>query len=123
MDKKKFKPVYTVDITKCSTEKDVLDAFCLAKMKAFFTTDQKEHMVNDIINDSILIACDAMVSLFGDYNTIHFDGEDLIRMNLKKYDIEDDEKFECDAQGVTNIVKVKKPNVFKRFWNWITRKK
>ena len=47
------------------------------------------------------------------------DPQDVCVEFAKTVEINGDEKLVFDSKGQ---FKVKKPNIFKRFWNWITRK-
>lgn len=128
MNKKNIKPEFTVDITRCANEQDVAAIITLAKVKKYLTEENQKALANVISDISTALAADmALISLFQlmteDYNTLHFDGKNILKMNLTCYDIQDDEKFECYPDGSAAVVATKKPNVFKRFWNWITRKK
>lgn len=118
--KKTVKPTIVVDLTKCTTPEDVQMAFINAKIKHVLTKSEFEIFLNNLAERAGDVIGMIVAGMFGDYNTIHFDGEKFINMNLISYDIEDGEKFECDAKGNASI---KKPNAIKRFWNWITRKK
>lgn len=89
----KFKPAYTVDITKCENAGDVKFAMIDAKMKAGqpITQDDIDFIVVDSIN------------MFTGYAIKSFEGY-MITIEPT----EDDNAH--------------KP-WYKRFWNWITRKK
>lgn len=94
--KKKFKPVYTVDVTNCTDERGIIVAFVEAKVKAGLPITEEE--LNAVIFD---YSTDA-----AEYTTYLLTSMIPIKIEYK------------------NTSKVdKKPNVFKRFWNWITRKK
>lgn len=125
--KKSVKPTLIIDATECVTADDVVFAFAKAKMKKYLTKSEIGSVFDaayDLIFDAMIdqVSCIAN-SIMAHHNTIHFDGEKIVMLNLTKYDIQDDERFECYSDGKTAISKIKKPNVFKRFWNWITRKK
>lgn len=83
--KKKFNPVYTVDITKCNNIRDIIAKFAEAKVKANLPITETEYLA------SVYSAMDAVNRL-------------TVVINAA-------------------LAPKKKTNVFKRFWNWITRKK
>lgn len=94
--KVKFVPAYVFDITKCNTIEDTLEVMALTKM--FYALNEFEVI--------------ALVQAFLDV-----DREVAIENGLHL----------CVAHGEEYIlsekgIRLKKPNIFKRFWNWITRK-
>jgi len=96
---KKFKPAYTVDITNCNDERDVIVEFAKAKVSAGLPITKTEYNASVLsiaqkILDGVAVATKA-AALFA----------------------------ETILNSVKNTEAEKKPNVFKRFWNWITRKK
>lgn len=118
INKKVSKPVFKVDITWCSTEEDVLVAIADAKLDAnvALTKEQFEAVIADEVRFALHVILN---TAFTWNNAIVWENDGFRKMNLNKYHIENDEKFEITKNGV----KIKKQNIFKRFWNWITRKK
>lgn len=80
--KKKFKPLFTADVTACKDEREIVAAFAEAKVDAGLPITRREY------DTCMAIPRRAF------YITVYTD---------------------CKCK--------KKPNVFKRFWNWLTRKK
>lgn len=96
---KKFKPSYIVDITKCEDTLDMIVAIAYAK------TDANVAITRDEL-DAVII--------------------------LNAYDLKDYTETTADKfsemiintlnKCVENKESKKKPNIFKRFWNWMTKK-
>lgn len=103
--KKAFKPEFTVDITECATGLDVKRAIIEAKIHAGITATEQEV---DILTDCFVN--DVLDALMGTKNAL---------VRTKSGDV-----IALDAVKVNEDLCIckKKPNVFKRFWNWITRK-
>lgn len=80
--KKKFKPMFTADITACNDEKEIVTAFAEAKVDAGLPITRNE------------------------YDTCMSNAQPIYKAVIN---------VQCACE--------KKPNVFKRFWNWLTRKK
>ena len=105
---KNIKPVYVVDITSCKNANDVIYMFAYEKVNAGlpitmleYKTSIKSYTDNYKALEEIVHECfDKAV------NTVSVIADKLCSMNTK-----------------TNNTEVKKPNVFKRFWNWLTNKK
>lgn len=96
---KKFKPSYIVDITKCEDTLDMIVAIVYAKVDANVAITRDE--------------LDAMMF--------------LTAYNLKNYIDEAADKYSemiinTLNKCVENKEPKKKPNIFKRFWNWMTKK-
>lgn len=92
--KKKFKPLFTVNITNCNDDRDIVVEFTKAKVRAGLPITEYEF--NTCISHTISMFEDALNSM----------------------------SFELEVPDVPDMILVKKkPNIFKRFWNWITRKK
>lgn len=95
--KKVAKPAFIVDITDCETATDVIVEIALAKVDA-----------------GIAITVSELEAIL--FNEIEF--------AIEEYENE----LKDEILVLTNIAMLqenktpKKPNVFKRFWNWITRK-
>ena len=98
------KPEYFVDLTDVKTPNDVYVEFALAKQKAGKPLTDAE--LNTIVGYKI-------------YKTVSAVKEAISELPYKEVNIEGDEKLVLDAKG---NISVKKPNIFRRFWNWITRK-
>lgn len=98
------KPEYFVDLTDVKTPNDVYVEFALAKQKAGkpITDDELETIIGYAI-----------------YRTLNTVRKVVSELPYKEINIEGDEKLVLDAKG---NISVKKPNIFRRFWNWITRK-
>lgn len=102
--KKKFKPTYIVDITKCDDLYDTALAFATAKQKA-----------NQPLSDeNIDIICTVAVDTFGDM----LDKAGFI--NKENHLISPAVNTICICEKHTETVK--KGNIFKRFWSWLGRK-
>lgn len=101
---KTVKPAFIVDLTNVETPAELYAAFGLAKQDANLpmTDDELVSIVNIAINTTLTTLKDA------------FD-----KLPYTEYNITNGEKLIFDEKG---NVKVKKPNIFRRFWNWITRK-
>lgn len=97
-----FKPVFTVDLTECYDAEEMYEAFLTAKFEAKVPLTSYE--VGKFCEYKIIQALDLFVDDL-------FDGHNAIV-------IEDDEIKAFDAIKVT----IKQP-WYKRFWNWIMRKK
>lgn len=120
---KLVKKYVIVDLTNVKNPCDVYAAFVEAKCGVEPIT--KEEMFNyamyvtELMNSTIVKSCDRLI----DYIDALFD------VIERTHDIpEDDEEVEdeCELKREEPEEKKKvekKPNIFKRFWNWITRKK
>ena len=120
---KSMKPVkkyVIVDLTNVESPSDVYAAFVEAKCGVEPIT--KEEMFNyaihvtDLMNSNIVKSCaylvdyiDALIDTIENAYDNQEDTDDLVIK--REEEEEEEEKVE------------KKPNIFKRFWNWITRKK
>ena len=102
--KKTVSPKFIVDLTKAETATDVYAQFALAKQEAGLPISNEE------LNAIMLIAGVMAVDALGE----------VISKASKEIKIENGEKLVFDSKGHFII---KKPNIFRRFWNWITRKK
>lgn len=99
---KKYNPLYIVDFTNVTNEFDVKKAVATAKFEAGLGLSSVERdVLIDSVVDTVLdtIEEDSIALEVGDVVTI----EDADTIRIKPY-VE------------------KKPNIFKRFWNWLTRK-
>jgi len=111
--KKKFVPKFIVDFTLCDTITDVYYAMGVAKM--FVDIELTETEINAILDTC---KTDAL------YITSELVDSEILIKNSKGFFVEPKirETVVLKADEEVKIVK-KKPNIFKRFWNWITRKK
>lgn len=91
---KKTNPAFEVDLTLCTTPTEIYAAFGMAKQRAGLPMKNFEFQ--------------AIVSQLLDIKATAAEAFDNICNALNS--------IECKCEQ-------KKPNVFKRFWNWITRKK
>ncbi len=96
---KKFKPSYIVDITKCEDTLDMIVAIAYAKIDANVAITRDE--------------LDAVIILNA------YDLKDYIEATADKFS-------EMIINTLNKCVEKKepkkKPNIFKRFWNWMTKK-
>ena len=94
--KKKFNPVYTVDVTHCLDDRDMIVAFAAAKVKAGLPISSNEYFATIYQTiDATMCASNIAEKL-----------ADNMISSIK-----------------TRIKPIKRPNVFKRVWNWVARKK
>lgn len=104
-------PDYVIDITNDLTVEDVNRSIAEAKVDYYFTSDNIGGIVDTILD-----------GMFANNNLVAklSDGE-RIAANVEFHPLGYAVMITPKGTAV-NVVK-KKPNVFKRFWNWITRKK
>lgn len=98
------KPLYVIDITECESVEDIIYTTILTKINSDVEiTDEELTTVVSILWDNVI---DRM-----------FNGASILYMH-------NDGLIERIYNNRVIVVKntKKKPNVFKRFWNWITRK-
>ena len=96
---KKFKPSYIVDITKCEDALDMIVAIAYAKVDANVAITRDE--------------LDAVIILSA------YDLKDYVNEMADKYsEMIINTLNECAEKKEPK----KKPNIFKRFWNWMTKK-
>lgn len=91
------KSEFTVDLTWCRTPNDIYAEFGFAKQKAGLAMSNLEFSV-------ILIEASGVKEW----------GSQLVKNFFETLEMIDAKDW-CQS--------TKKPNIFKRFWNWITRKK
>lgn len=101
---KKFNPAFVVDLTGDLSMTEIYAKFGLAKQRAGLAISDTEFEA--IV--SLLAQCAA------DFFVKH-----IFELPCTNIRIDGDEKLEFDSNGK---FRVKKPNIFKRFWNWIRRK-
>lgn len=106
--KKNVKPDFIMNCVTNVTPKQLYNEAVEAKIRAgkAITKDELEFVKDVTIADTI----DEMANVAV---------EALLSMPRQTIEIKNGETLVFDEKG---NVKVKKPNVFKRFWNWITRK-
>ena len=98
------KPLYVIDITECESVEDIIYTTILTKINNDVEiTDEELTTVASILLDNII---DRM---FNGASILYMHNDGLI------------ERIYNDRVTVVKKTK-KKPSVFKRFWNWITRK-
>lgn len=109
--KKEFKPAYTVDITDAVTPEDIILAFAWAKTSAVLNDAEIDAIVSDVMENTFAMM-EATANSF-------------LNVNKAVYDISNGASVIINKDGVRieEPKPAKKPNIFKRFWNWITRKK
>lgn len=96
---KKFKPSYIVDITKCEDTLDMIVAIAYAKIDANVAITRDE--------------LDAVIILNA------YDLKDYIEATADKFsEMIINTLNKCAEKKESK----KKPNIFKRFWNWMTKK-
>ena len=106
--KKNVKPEFIMNCVTNVTPKQLYNEAVEAKVRAgkAITKDElefvKDATIAETIDEMANVAVDAVLSI--PHQTI---------------EIKNGEKLVFDEKG---NVSVKKPNVFKRFWNWVTRK-
>ena len=96
---KKFKPSYIVDITKCEDTLDMIVAIAYAKIDANVAITRDEL-------DAVIVLSAYDLKNFVEATADKF--SEMIINTLNK----------C----VEKKEPKKKPNIFKRFWNWMTKK-
>lgn len=105
---KKTKPMFVVDFTNISNVNEISAKIARAKVDAGIplTKDDLTNVIESSIDDFVAELFNAgIVELVG--NTI----------TPKNVSIDFSGIFDCTE------CKPKKPNIFKRFWNWVRRKK
>jgi membrane-bound ClpP family serine protease len=106
--KKTVQPEFIMNCVDNTTPAQLYNEVVNAKVRAGkpITTEELELAKEHAVNDSIDLIATAAVDTF-------------MSMPHKEIEINGDEKLIFDSKG---HFKVKKPNIFKRFWNWIRRK-
>jgi hypothetical protein len=106
--KKTVQPEFIMNCVDNTTPAELYNEVVSAKVRAGkpITTEELELAKEHAVDESIDVIAAATMDCF---------------MNLphKEIKIDGDEKLIFDSKG---NFKVKKPNIFKRFWNWIRRK-
>lgn len=117
MKTNKFKPVYVIDITNDTTVADTIASVVLARTSANLKISEND--LTDITISTISnITNNVIADLFGDHNAVIKTNNGFKQIDLCMFEMKDDEQF-CLT---TDSAKIRKKNIFKRFWNWITRK-
>lgn len=98
------KPLFTVDMVDCGTVQELYAQFGFAKQRAGLAINNQE--LQAIMYISGLVAMDAIV-------------DNLLSTPKIPITVKDGEKLVFDSKG---NYKVKKANIFRRFWNWVTGK-
>lgn len=98
--KKNEPKVLTVDLSKIKTITGAYKEFAIAKYKMLRDVEQK------------------IISMY----TVDLYFKDLANMFYSTM-MEELESAKFVSDPVMKIQPTKKPNIFKRFWNWVTRKK
>ena len=99
-NKKEFKPAFIIDATNCETVEDFLIEKAWAKYDAGLDLNTKD--VDALIDDAVDTTID---EIFDGHNAAVIEGDTIVGMTAVKVEVEE-----------------KKP-WYKRFWNWLTRKK
>ena len=106
--KKTVQPEFIMNCVDNTTPAQLYNEVVSAKVRAGkpITTEELELAKDNAVYDSIDLIAAAAVDTF---------------MNVPgaKIEVKGDEKLIFDSKG---NYKIKKPNIFKRFWNWIRRK-
>ena len=117
MKTNKFKPVYVIDITNDTTVVDTIASVVLARARA--SLEISENDLTDITVSTIsTITNDIIAELFGNHNAVIKTNNGFKQIDLCMFEMKEDEQF-CLT---TDCAKIRKKNIFKRFWNWVTRK-
>ena len=103
---KEFKPKFTVDLTTIKEPSDVYIAFAFAKQDAGLPISDTE--MKAIIDKTVDVTMEGMLAC----------SKAMFNEMAKTVEINGDEKLVFNSKGQ---YEVKKPNIFKRFWNWITK--
>ena len=102
--KKTVKPTYVVDLTDIEGPEDVTIEFIAAKVRAGISITDKEFMYT--LGYGAITAFEAVENFYFNHTTC----------------IEDDKLAEKLLKEIKKSITKKTP-WYKRFWNWITRKK
>ena len=117
MKTNKFKPVYVIDITNDTTVADTIASVVLAKASANLKISDND--LTDITMYTISNITDNVVAdLFGNHNAVIKTKNGFKQIDLCTFEMQEDDQFCITIDGP----KIRKKNIFKRFWNWITRK-
>lgn len=108
-----FEPKYIYDITCCESLEDILYVFGACNL--FYGLPVSEAM-----NEALIAGCKQdILTLAG----MMFDGDILVRHDSAFVEPRIVNTVTLNKDEELKVTKKKKPNIFKRFWNWITRKK
>lgn len=107
---------YVIDMVGCVSVNDLVMEIALVKIQNDVNLRRSEivTLISTVITDAI------------DFTLAATNTMDKISMLVKDVvtgiqNIAETKKTEA-AKSTTNVEPTKKPNAFKRFWNWITRK-
>lgn len=121
-NKTKAKSLFTVDLTYVENVRDIYSEFGIAKQKAGLAMTKREfgNIIARVISyTSEIQYCMDIAFHFKDNNGLILEDGVFKPINIKSVEVRDDEMLVIKkGKGA-----VKKINIFKRFWNWITRKK
>ena len=79
----------------------------------------KMNLITDLYQDTISnITNNIFADLFGNHNAVIKTNNGFKQIDLCMFEMKDYEQF-CLT---TDRAKIRKKNIFKRFWNWVTRK-
>lgn len=114
---KKTKPTFVVDLTNAESYKDVKIAFIAAKVNAGIAITKSElaFVIAEAMATGALVVLDTMDEFFAKAKVIEADEKQLKKFMEAVKDLEKPVEEE-------EPVEPKKP-WYKRFWNWLTRKK
>ena len=107
--KKMVKPDFVMNLLGDHTIDSLYTEFIKAKVRAGkpISTDELEYIEDKAIETAI-------------NETVAEIGAICRNIPYKEFEVKDGAKLVFDENGNAKIVK---PNIFRRFWNWITRKK
>lgn len=116
---KKFIPLYTVDLTDLKTPNEITEAFVVARFEAGLGLSNKDQ---EIFVDALI---DTAIDMQDMTNMLCDTANDICTcittaINSKITETPCVGVVDADYRKVEK--EEKKPNIFKRFWNWITRK-
>lgn len=118
---KKVDPTYTIDLTNVTNIEQFFVEKALAKYSAGIplTKEDLTAIVQYVAN--IANRCTAVYlidEIFEDCNGAVIENGKIIPIEFEKTILKDDEEIVVR----NSCKKIRKQNVFKRFWNWLTRK-
>ena len=106
--KKTVKPVVVTNLTNVETVNDLYREHIRAKVRAGkpITTEELELAEDYAVTEAIDDLASSVVETF-------------LSIPYTQFEVKDGEKLVFDENGKVSI---KKPNIFKRAWNWLRRK-
>lgn len=114
-----FIPAYVIDITKAKTADDVMLAVIGAKLSVMFTENDIDALIDTVVIKTYHMVNEEWAQCMDDTKDALMNG-DFAKCDMKL------SRFDSDIEKIVisnNGIKIKKANIFKRFWRWITRKK